>query len=61
MTSHLTLNLNVVCLWVFFLIYCSTYSFLSNMGLRLTLGYPTIFIFTFRTKILWLWAKDCCF
>jgi len=29
-------------LWVFFLIYCSTFSFLPNVGLRLTLEYLTI-------------------
>jgi len=29
-------------LWVFFLICCSTFSFLSNVGLRLTLEYLTI-------------------
>ena len=33
-------NFKAVGLWVFFLIYCSIYSFLPNVRLRFTLGYP---------------------
>ena len=36
MTPPSTQNLKALGLWVFFLIYCSTFSFLPNMGLRLT-------------------------
>ena len=42
MTPPLTQNLKAVGLWVFFLIYCLTFSFLFNVGLRLTLGFLTI-------------------
>ena len=42
MTSPSTLNLKALGLWVFFLICCSTFSFLLNMRLRLKLGYLTI-------------------
>jgi len=41
MTLSSTQNLKTLDLWVFFLIYCSTFSFLLNVGLRLTLGYLT--------------------
>jgi len=41
MTPPSTQNLNALGLWVFFLIYCSTFSFLSNMKLRLILEYLT--------------------
>jgi len=37
-----TQNLKALGLWVFFLIYCSTFSFILNVGLRLTLRYLTI-------------------
>jgi len=37
-----TQNLKALGLRVFFLIYCSTFSFLPNVGLRLTLEYLTI-------------------
>jgi len=33
MTSPSTQNLNALSLWVLFLICCSTFSFLANMGL----------------------------
>ena len=42
MTPPLTQNLKAVGLWVFFLMYCLTFSFLFNVGLRLTLEYPTL-------------------
>ena len=42
MTPPLTQNLKAVDLWVFFLIYCLTFSFLFNVGLRLTLEFLTI-------------------
>jgi len=42
MTPPLTQNLKAVGLWVFFLIYCLTFSFLLNVGLRLALGFLTI-------------------
>jgi len=38
-----TQNLKALGLWVFFLICCSTFSFLLNVGLRFTLGYLTAF------------------
>jgi len=41
MTPLLTQNLKAVDLWVFFLIYCLTFSFLFNVGLRLALGFLT--------------------
>jgi len=41
MTPPLTQNLKALGLWVFFLICCSTFSFLLNVRLRLTLGYLT--------------------
>ena len=41
-TPPLTQNLKTLGLWVFFLICCSTFSFIPNMGLRLTLEYLTI-------------------
>jgi len=41
MTPPSTQNLKELGLWVFFLICCSTFSFLLNVGLRLTLGYLT--------------------
>jgi len=41
MTPPSIQNLKAVGLWVFFLIYCSTFSFLFNVGLRLTLRYLT--------------------
>jgi len=37
-----TQNLKTLCLWVFFLICCSTVSFLLNVRLRLSLEYLTI-------------------
>ena len=37
-----TQNLKALGLWVFFLIYCSTFSFLHNVWLKLTLGYLII-------------------
>ena len=43
MTSPSTQNLKALGLWVFFLIYCSTFSFLPNVGLSLTLEYLTIY------------------
>ena len=42
MTPPSTQNLKALSLWVLFLIYCSTFSFLPNVGLRLTLEYLTI-------------------
>ena len=42
MTPPSTQNLKALGLWVFFLICCSTISFLLNVGLKLTLGYLTI-------------------
>jgi len=42
MTPPSTQNLKALGLWVFFHIYCSTFSFLPNVGLRLTLEYLTI-------------------
>jgi len=42
MTSPSTQNLKALGLWVFFLICCLTFSFLLNVGLRLTLEYLTI-------------------
>jgi len=42
MTPPSTQNLKALGLRVFFLICCSTFSFLSNVGLRLTLEYLTI-------------------
>jgi len=41
MTPPSTQNLKALGLWVLFLICCSTFSFLLNVGLRLTLGYLT--------------------
>jgi len=37
MTPPSTQNLKALGLWVFFLICCSTFSFIPNVGLRLTL------------------------
>jgi len=34
-------NLKTLGLWIFFLIYCSTFLFLPNVGLRLILEYLT--------------------
>ena len=42
MTQPSTKNLKALGLWVFFHIYCSTFSFLRNVGLILTLEYLTI-------------------
>ena len=42
MTPHSTQSLKALGLWVFFLIYCSTFSFLPNVELRVTLEYLTI-------------------
>jgi len=42
MTPVSTQNLKALGLWVFFLVCCSTFSLLLNVGLRLTLGYLTI-------------------
>ena len=42
MTPPSTQNLKALDLRVFFLICCSTFSFLPNVGLRLTLKYLTI-------------------
>jgi len=39
MTPPSTQNLKTLGLWIFFLICCSTFSFLLIVGLRLTLGY----------------------
>jgi len=36
MTPPLTQNLKTLSFWVFFFICCSTFSFLLNVGLRLT-------------------------
>ena len=44
MTPPLTQNLKALSLWVFFLICCSNFSFVLNVGLRLTLEYLTIFV-----------------
>jgi len=41
MRSPSTQNCKTLGLWVFFLICYSTFSILLNVGLRLTLGYPT--------------------
>jgi len=41
MTPPSTQNLKALGLWVFFLICCSTFSFLRNVGLKLTLRYLT--------------------
>jgi len=41
LTRLLTQNLKVMNLWVFILIWCSTFSFLLNVRFRLTLGFPT--------------------
>jgi len=41
MTPLSTQNLKALGLWVFFLICCPTFSFLLNVGHRLTLGYLT--------------------
>jgi len=43
MTPPSTQNLKALGLWVFFLICCSTFSFLLNLKLRLTLEYLTHF------------------
>jgi len=42
MTPLLTQKLKAIGLWVFFLIYFLTFSFLLNVGLRLALGFLTI-------------------
>jgi len=42
MTLPSTQNLKTLGFWIFFLICCSTFSFVSNVGLRLTLEYLTI-------------------
>jgi len=42
MTPPSTQNLQALGLWVFFLICCSTFSFLPNVRLKLTLEYLTI-------------------
>jgi len=42
LTPLITQNLKTMGLWVFILIWCSTFSFLLNVGRRLTLGFPTI-------------------
>jgi len=42
MMSLSTQNLKALGLWIFFLVYCLTFSFLPNVGLRLTLEYLTI-------------------
>jgi len=42
MTPPSTQNLKTLGFWVSFLICCSTFSFLPNVGLRLTLEYLTI-------------------
>jgi len=42
MTPPLTQNLKAIGLWVIFFIYCLTFLFLFNVGLRLTLGFLTI-------------------
>jgi len=41
MTPPSTQNLKTLGLWIFFIICCSTFSFLVNVRLRLTLGYLT--------------------
>jgi len=41
MTPPPTQNLTALDLWVFFLVCCLTFSFLPNVGLRLTLEYLT--------------------
>jgi len=43
MTPSSTQNFKALDLWVFFLIWCSTFSYLLNVGLRLTLRYLTPF------------------
>jgi len=42
MTPPSTQNLKTLGFWIFFHIYCLTFSFLPNVGLRFTLEYPTI-------------------
>jgi len=41
MTPTSTQNLKALGLWIFFFIYCLTFSFLVNVKLRLTFRYPT--------------------
>jgi len=48
MTSPLIQNLKTVGLWVFFLIYCLTFSFLFNVRLRPTLGFLTVLLVEVR-------------
>jgi len=43
LTPLSTQNLKAMGLWVLILIWCSTFSILVNVGLRLTLGFLTIF------------------
>ena len=47
MTPPSTQNLKALGLWVFFLICCSTFSFIPNVGLRLTLEYLTSVIYIY--------------
>jgi len=44
MTPPSTQNLKTLGLWVLFLICCSTFLFLPNVGLRLTLEYLTLLL-----------------
>jgi len=53
MTLPSTQNLKTLALWVFFLICCSIFSFLLNVGLRLILGYPTILVRRIRRRQYW--------
>ena len=53
MTSPSTQNLKALGLWVFFLICCLTFSFLLNVGLRLTLRYLTNLPFKWESLPHW--------
>jgi len=44
LTQLLTQNVKAVDLWVFILIWCSTFTILLNVRLRLTLEFPKIFL-----------------
>jgi len=43
LTPLSTQNLKAMGLWALILIWCSTFSILVNVGLRLTLGFLTLF------------------
>jgi len=55
MTSPSTQNLKVLGFWVFFLICCSTFSFLHNVRLRLILEYITHTHISSKNPVLLLW------